>query len=150
MWKQWNENPIAARVGDCTVRAVSKALRQSWQKTYLDLCLYGFMRCDMPSANKVWGSYLKDNGFTKHFITEEQSVCEFANEHRNGTYLLALNGHVVAVVDGDYYDTWDCGGEYPIYYWEENKNELSNVRTGYAGSANTASAVSDASATTEF
>lgn len=34
-----------------------------------------------------------------------------------GTYILALSGHVVTVVDGDWYDTWDSGGEIPIYYW---------------------------------
>lgn len=34
-----------------------------------------------------------------------------------GRYLLALDQHVVAVVDGDYYDTWDSGNEIPIYYW---------------------------------
>jgi hypothetical protein len=28
---------------------------------------------------------------------------------------------VVAVVDGDYYDTWDCGDEVPVYYFEREE-----------------------------
>jgi len=35
------------------------------------------------------------------------------------THILALSGHVVCVMDGDYYDTWDSGGEVPLYYWRK-------------------------------
>ena len=45
------------------------------------------------------------------------SVRRFAEEHPKGRYLLALDGHVVAVVDGHYFDTWDSGDEVPVYYW---------------------------------
>ena len=33
MWKKYNPNPKGACVGDCTVRAISKALNQSWEDT---------------------------------------------------------------------------------------------------------------------
>jgi hypothetical protein len=33
-YESFNPNPYGKRVGDCTVRAVSKALNQSWEKTY--------------------------------------------------------------------------------------------------------------------
>ena len=55
-----NENPQSRRVGDCVVRAISTALGQQWDKTFLDLCVQGIMYCDMPSSNAIWGSYLKD------------------------------------------------------------------------------------------
>ena len=45
------------------------------------------------------------------------TVADFAAEHPSGTYILSLSGHVVCVMDGDYYDTWDSGGEIPLYYW---------------------------------
>ena len=29
------------------------------------------------------------------------------------------NYNVIAVIDGDYYDSWDSGNEVPIYYWKQ-------------------------------
>lgn len=76
----------------------------------------------MPSANNVWGAYLKKLGFSRHIIPEDcsdsYSVSDFAMDHPRGTYLLALASHVVCVIDGDWHDTWDSGAETPLYYWE--------------------------------
>lgn len=49
------------------------------------------------------------------------TVRQFSAEHPCGSYILALSGHVVAVVDGEYYDAWDSGNETPIYVWEEKR-----------------------------
>lgn len=112
MYKRYNPNPIAARVGDCTVRAISKATGQSWQYTYVQLCLYGLLMSDMPSANSVWGAYLLDLGFSRNMVPDVHgkiyTVSDFAREHQKGIYILALSGHVVAVVDGD----WRASGTY--------------------------------------
>ena len=43
-----NPNPKNKEIGDCTVRAISLALDQSWEDTYLDLCLKGYTLTDMP------------------------------------------------------------------------------------------------------
>jgi hypothetical protein len=57
-WKQFNPNPEnGQRVGDCTVRALCKAMNQDWETTYVGLSLFGFSLSDMPSANRVWGAY---------------------------------------------------------------------------------------------
>jgi hypothetical protein len=117
----YNANPMSNRVEDCTVRAISKALNQSWERTYIGLCLEGFIACDMPHANHVWGNYLKNHGFCRSIIPNEYPDCytvrNFCEEHPEGNFVLSLSGHVVAVVDGEYYDTWDSGDEIPIYYW---------------------------------
>jgi len=122
MWKEYNCNPIRKRVGDCTVRAISKALGQDWETVYVGLALQGFMMADLPSANAVWGAYLRKNGFRRYIIPEECPDCycvaDFAADHPRGTYILALSGHVVCVCDGDIYDTWDSSEETPLYYWE--------------------------------
>lgn len=121
-WKEYNPNPIRNnRVGDCTVRAISKALGQDWETTYAGLTAYGFIRGDMPNANHVWGTYLKSKGFKQYVIEtikEFYTVEDFCNDHPLGTFILAIDGHVVCVEDGSYYDTWDSGGEIPIYYWK--------------------------------
>ena len=118
----YNANPINRRAGDCTVRAISKALDQEWEKTFLDMSLQGVVLCDMPSANHVWGAYLRSKGFERHIIPNSCPDCytvrEFCDDHQKGTYILAISCHVVTVIDGAYYDTWDSGNEIPIYYWQ--------------------------------
>lgn len=117
-----NLNPEHKIVGDCTIRAISAALNQDWEKTYIDVCLQGFLMCDMPSANHVWGAYLKSKGFTRTAISadypEDYSVADFCCDNPRGVFVLACSGHVVTVLDGKYYDTWDSGDEIPLYYWE--------------------------------
>lgn len=121
----YNANPANRRVGDCTVRAISKALNQPWEYTYSGMAIQGLIMFDMPSANSVWAAYLKYNGFERHIIPDScpdcYSVINFCDEHPQGTYLLALSGHVVAVEDGKYYDIWDSGNEIPLYYFEKRK-----------------------------
>ena len=116
-----NANPQKNRVGDCTVRAIAKAMGQDWETTYTGLALFGFMHADMPSANCVWGAYLKSKGYRRYIVDDKNkdwyTVIDFCNDNPRGTYILALSSHVVCVIDGCYYDTWDSGGEVPIYYW---------------------------------
>jgi hypothetical protein len=74
----------------------------------------------MPSANHVWGKYLRDQGFHRYLIDEDKdnyTVEDFCRDHPSGTYILAIDGHVLCAVDGIYYDSWDSGQEIPIYYW---------------------------------
>lgn len=110
-------------MGDCTVRAISGALGQSWEATYAGLALQGFRLCDMPSANHVWGAYLREKGFSRKIMPDGcpdcYTVADFAADNPLGTYILALSGHVVCVRDGDWYDSWDSGGEVPLYFWEK-------------------------------
>ena len=125
MYIQYNANPMNNRVGDCTIRAISKALNQSWEETFAGIALEGFELCDMPSANHVWGAYLKRKGFTRNiipdYLPDDYSVADFARDNPHGTYILALNSHVVPVIDSCYYDTWDSGDEPVIYYWQRKE-----------------------------
>lgn len=121
MWVRYNANPDGRNVGDCTIRALSLALGQTWEQTYVGLALEGFAMGDMPSANHVWGAYLRRKGFRRRILPDTcpdcYTVADFARDHPSGTYLLALDGHVVCLIDGDWYDTWDSGGKTPLYYW---------------------------------
>ena len=117
----YNPNPKNARVGDCAVRAISKATNQSWQDVYVGLVAEGLALKDMPSANYVWGMYLKKFGFQDRVVASSCPECvtvsEFALSHPKGRYVLATQNHVVAVVDGDYFDTWDSGNEIVLYFF---------------------------------
>lgn len=121
----YNPNPQRLSVGDCTVRAISKATGSTWEDIYIGIGLEGFLIGDMPSANHVWGAYLKRKGFKRCIIPntcpECYTVADFAREHPYGIYILALASHVVCVCDGDWYDSWDSGEELPIYYWHKEE-----------------------------
>ena len=117
-----NLNPLGTHTSDCVVRALAIAQNQSWEKTYLELCIQGFKMGDWGSSNLVWSAYLKDKGFRRYVVPEECHSCftvrDFCENYPDGTYILATGSHVVAVIDGDYYDTWDSGSEPIIYYWK--------------------------------
>ena len=88
----------------------------------MGLCVHGFYLHDMPSANRVWGAYLKEQGFRRRPIDDDITVADFCREHPEGTFLLCSDGHIVCAVDGCYFDTWDSGQELPIYYWERGES----------------------------
>ena len=119
----YNPNPKNTRVGDCAVRAISKAVGTDWQDAYIGLCAEGLALRDMPSANYVWGMYLKKYGFSEHMISSVCPNCitvsQFAKDHQRGRYVLACQNHVVAVIDGTYFDTWDSGNEIVLYYYKK-------------------------------
>jgi len=119
----FNSNPKNVRVGDCAVRAVSKAVGQDWTDAYIGLAAEGLALRDMPSANYVWGMYLKKYGFEEHMISSVcpncVTVAEFANNHPKGRFVLATQNHVVCVIDGNYFDTWDSGNEVVLYFYSK-------------------------------
>ena len=121
----FNPNPLRKLVGDCVVRGISKLTDQDWKTVYIELCVQSYSMYDMPSSNAVWGALLYKKGYRNHVIPDTcpncYSVRQFCLENPNGKYLLATGSHVVAVKDGDYYDTWDSGDEVPIYYWRKEE-----------------------------
>lgn len=127
MYSYYNPNPINNnRVGDCVVRAISKALDMSWEDVYVELTVQGYMMGDLLSSNGVWGNYLKTKGFTREIVPFDCPDCygvlEFANEHPQGIYVVGTGSHAICVKDGVIYDAWDSSNEQPIYFYKkENK-----------------------------
>ena len=123
MYIYYNPNPIGKRVGDCSVRAISKALNMSWDDAYITISECGYQLGDMPSADYVWGEVLKQHGFTRHIIPNSCPNCYtaemFCQDHPQGVYVLGFGNHVCTVVDGNIYDSWDSSNQVPIYYWRK-------------------------------
>lgn len=121
MYREYNPNPVARKVGDCAVRAVAKALDTDWESAYLMLVSNGFAMGDMPSSDSVWGATLRQHGFYRESLPNDCSDCynavDFMEDHPNGTYVLGFGGHVATIVDGDLYDSWDSSMETPQFYW---------------------------------
>lgn len=122
MYVQYNENPRRnLRAGDCVIRAISIVTGESWDKIYAELCVEGFYIGDWGNQNGVWDGYLRSKGFTRHICPNDCPYCysveDFANEHPQGSYIVATGTHAVAVVDGNYVDAWDSGSCIVIYYY---------------------------------
>ena len=121
-FKQVNPNPDNKNVGDCVVRAISLAAHEEWGKIYLDLCLQGYLMSDMPSSNETWGKYLTEHGWHYHRLQDTCPFCytinDFCEDHKEGTFIVATGSHVVCVMDGKYYDSYDSGQKTALYYFE--------------------------------
>ena len=114
----YNANKCGIETSDCTIRAISTILHKSWLETYWDICTQGAIECKMPSTNSVWGKYLLNNGFRRMPVdSKDNNVTTFCRYHPTGEYILATGTHVIAVINGDYYDIWDSGREIPKYYF---------------------------------
>lgn len=127
MYREFNNNPTGRRVGDCAVRAVSLAINESWERTYLLIALNGLQMGDMPSSNSVWGSVLRQHDFYRESLPNVCPDCytvrQFAEDHPKGTYVLGLDQHVVTVKNGDWFDIWDSGDETVVYVWYRKEDK---------------------------
>ena len=121
MWIEFNNNPVGRRVGDCAVRAVSKALDMGWEAAYIALVINGLQMGNMPSSNEVIGSVLRQHGFKRKNLPDECPACytveEFCEENPEGIYVLFTGSHAVTAIDGDWYDAWNSGKEAVQFVW---------------------------------
>lgn len=123
----YNPNPLHKSTIDCTVRAISRLFERDWDWAFCALMAESFAQKSLPSSDKIWGDYLFRHGYTRHSMPNTCPDCytvrRFAEEHPRGRYLLKTHEHVIAVVDGDYYDSFDTGDEVPIYYFERSDGD---------------------------
>lgn len=121
MWQEFNNNPIGRRVGDCAVRAVSVALDVDWETAYLMLVANAYALADMPSSDSVWGSTLRQHGFSRAALPDECPDCytaeDFCKDHPQGIFVLGFGGHTATIRDSILLDSWDSSMEHPQYYW---------------------------------
>lgn len=121
MWVKLNVNPGKRRVGDCVIRAIATATGMSWLKVYDDLAMVGRMVYDLQPSNDVWGLYLYLMGFDPFILPESCPECvtvkEFAKRFPRGRYIVGTGNHAVAVIDGNWFDTFDSGQLVPSYFF---------------------------------
>lgn len=120
MYVFYQNNPLARRVGDCSVRAVATALGISWEEAYTLLAAAGYRMGNVISSNEVITAVLRQHGFYKKAIPDMCPECysieEFCEDHPHGTFVLFTSGHVATVIDGDLYDVWNSSDEIPLFY----------------------------------
>ena len=122
MWIKINANPAHKRVGDCVIRAISVATGKPWMEVYDELYRVGRREFDMMNSNNVWGLYLYRLGFEPFILPDYCPECltveEFTRIFPEGTYIIGTGNHAVAIIDGDYYDTWRSGKTVAKYFFK--------------------------------
>lgn len=119
MYIYYQENPCGKENGDCVIRAISIATGKEWYQVYAGLCIQGRFECGFGNFNEIWSNYLQYLGFRRFGLpyNPKYTVADFARDNPRGTFVLGTGSHAVAVIDGNYIDSWNSGGEIPRYYF---------------------------------
>ena len=123
MWIRANPNPAHKIVPDCVIRAISIALDKPWLEVSDEL-YFGYARREysVTCDDHIWGHYLYDHGFKPFLLPNACPECvtvrEFTRMYPLGIYIIGTGSHAVAVIDGDYYDSWDSGDTVPSFFWK--------------------------------
>lgn len=126
VYYQPNEKDLKDEVGDCQIRAFSKVLGLSWLEAFdltIPLCrelqTYTIFDCDLKKTKAAMSNLgFEYTGISNKKGSKRPTVDEFAKKHPTGRYILSVANHVVACVDGKYYDTWDSGYKCLYGYYE--------------------------------
>ena len=120
-YRYFLNNPVGNRTDDCTVRALSKVFNISWDDAYDMLAEAGKKMGLMPEHKSVFSAVLRMNGFYREnlptFCPECYSVRDFTEHNPRGRYVLCTDNHVVAVVNGSYFDSYDSGDYIIDSFW---------------------------------
>lgn len=121
MWHKYNPNPLGLNVGDCVVRSVCAVTGWDWRTAHRALCDLSEVMADMPSADRIWWTLLEELGFGQQRMIDRcpdcYTVADFCADHPRGVYVLGPKEHAVAVIGGEYWDSWDSGDTVPAYYF---------------------------------
>lgn len=123
MWRRFQPNPFGISTSDCTVRAICAVTGLDWRTAHRILCELSGELGEMPDRNRSWWAFLRAIGFTQFRLIDTcpncYTVADFAADHPHGRYILGPHEHAVAVIDGDWWDSWDSGDTVPTYFFEE-------------------------------
>lgn len=117
----YNPNPKKKNTGDCVYRAIAKVTHDDWNSAFVMVAAQAYEMKEDTTSNDVWNEVLYDLGFKKRIAPDTCPTCytikQFCKDNPKGTFIVATGSHVVAVIDGNYYDTWDSGEQVVAYYY---------------------------------
>lgn len=129
----YNANPKGRRTTDCVIRSICTALEQDYNKTVIELaelqCSTGYDDGD----KKLYDKYLQSKGWQKHQQPRKWDNTKYTGDEWCGEVQAVIRrdrstpwrrmvaniggGHIVAIMDGKIYDTWDSGDGCIGNYW---------------------------------
>ena len=132
LFRFYQPNPLgekkAKRIGDCTIRAITKIEQISWLEAYDRLYEIGRSIFELPNSMTTIRKYLEKQGYERVAIkavkgSKRPTIESFTQEHKTGTYLVQVANHVVAVSDGHFFDSWNSGKKSLYSYYIKQESE---------------------------
>ena len=122
-WVKYNANSNNKNVGDCVKRSLSVAYSMDYNDVGKEL---NKIKRDLGynkfNVYPVFSKFLQNRGDVFLTPSEDITVGDFCDLYNNGVYVLLCGkepkslSHMVSVVDGDYYDSWDSSRYYVYRY----------------------------------
>ena len=114
----YNINPTKNVEEDCVCRAISLASGISYN--IIDKLLKLVSKSNQCDKLCVccYHKLLEDIfGYRVKFVYKKKTVGQIANEYKNNTLIVRINGHLTACVNGCCVDIWDCTNEKVDCFW---------------------------------
>lgn len=129
-----NENAHGRYTGDCTIRAIATATRKPWAQVVAEMADMTIRTGYMLNVKEGIERYLKEQGWTKYKQPKKEDGTKYTgkefcgriryrsgdlNEELYNKNIIAIIGthHIVAIVHGRVWDTWDSTGGKIGNYW---------------------------------
>lgn len=126
-YKYFNPNPLGKETNDCVIRSICAVTGKSWFDVYDELSEQARI---IASPFTGWNLEEKDKIFSEKYnaqrckITKTKGVNsvnveKFCKNNPTGKYILRLAHHLMAVIDGQYYEInpgWEKSKVYT--YWK--------------------------------
>ncbi len=109
MYKYYNPHPKGLATDDCVKRAIVVVTGMDYSKVQRALNEYK-MVTGAKSFNSIKNLQYVEDVLKAEKITFQSNLTagEFCRKHPTGRYILDMESHWSACVDGIIYDTWDC------------------------------------------
>lgn len=138
----YNANPWDKNEGDCAIRALSLAYDMNYNRVKSELNSFANKNKSKFNYIDTIEVFINKYGYDETYDTESgnvpATVDKFANKYKHGTYTIFCSNrtkqdtsnsfHLVTVVDGKIYDTWDPSNYYVIKAYKI-KHHNRTVRT---------------------
>ena len=142
MFKETNPHPQGKWVGDCVKRAITIASEINYHDIAIMLNRFknekGLSKFNNEDNWKPFVEQVllgrKNQGDMQHeFYGRRYTVDDWARYWDSDKAILRVSKHLVATMNGNYYDTWDCGnkGVYIAYFIPTYEQIVENIRTNY-------------------
>lgn len=121
--------PMKWHKGDCTTRALSKALDCTWKEAFKLQCEKAMEVCNETDAKEVYESILLANGFKKGAVSKDyiknnhcrptvsKLIDDFYTGQGKHKLVIKCTHHLVASEGDTLYDTWDSNNETVWSFW---------------------------------
>lgn len=121
----FNANPKNKITDDCVIRAISTVLKQDYVVTYRELFEMSLKTGYMVNSKQNYAKYLKAKGWVKNNQPRKWDNTKYTGEEFcrlvSKDCIAHIGGHhIVAIIGGRIYDTWDSSDGCIGNYWTKD------------------------------